>query len=336
MNSMPRRPSSSNSAPAGGAAPLGQFEERLLGELKTVVASQAIQEHPTQSPARPVRSPRLRGRRTAITALVLSAAVAAGVVVAATVSHPATSPAARYSLAADFLNHAAAAVRTQNAQAPKADQVFYFEQYQVLYFQPGSPLGKVVGPSNPSLQCLVMWEPSPLTDATGVYFGKDRCTRGVPSLPTGFRQVFSQATGHWYPAPDSLPKTPAALRADLTTAAGHGAVYWGLPSMPSDQLVFDLTSRLLEAPISGSLRAALYEMIAQLPGVSLVQNVTDAVGRHGTGILLHFQSAVHGPSTSMLIVAPGTYKFLGWTDISTTQVVHTADLSSGLVTLPRP
>lgn len=130
--------------------------------------------------------------------------------------------------------------------------------------------------------------------------------------------------------------TPAALRAALTTAAGHGGVYWGLPSMPSDQIVFELTSRLLEAPISGSLRAALYEMIAQLPGVSLVPNATDAAGRHGTGILLQFRSAGHGPSTSMLVVAPGTYEFLGWTDVSPTQVVHTADLSSGLVTLPRP
>jgi hypothetical protein len=77
-------------------------------------------------------------------------------------------------------------------------------------------------------------------------------------------------------------------------------------------------------------------MNAQLPGVSLVQNATDAAGRHGTGISLQFRSAGHGPSTSMIIVAAGTYKFLGWTSVSPTQVAHTADLSSGLITLPRP
>jgi hypothetical protein len=169
---------------------------------------------------------------------------------------------ARYSLAADFLNHAAAAARAQNASPPKADQVFYFKQIQVFYFtQPGMPFG----PTHPARECLVMWEPSPLTDATGVYFGKDQCTPGVPSLPTGFRQLFSQATGHWYPAPNSLPTTPATLRDALTVAAGNGDAHWGLPAMPSDQLIFTLASRLLEAPISGSLRAALYEMIAQLP-----------------------------------------------------------------------
>jgi len=324
MNNRPGH--SFSSTEPSGAGPLGQFEERLLGDLKTVVASRAVQERPEPDRARLVRSPRPRGRAAAVTALGLSAAVAAGVVAAA-VSHPAASPAPRYTLAADFLNRAAAAARAQNAPLPKAGQVFYFKQLQVFhlkYFPPGR-------------ECLVMWQPSPLTGRASVIFGKSGCPSGVPSLPAGYRQFFSSPSGPWYPALNSLPTAPAALRAALSAAAARGGDYWGLPRYSStEQIAFLLASRLLEGPVSGSLRAALYEVISQVPGVSLLQNVTDAAGRHGTGILLPIRSPRYGTLTITFIITPGTYRFLGWTQEAPGNVAHTADLGSGLVALPRP
>ena len=324
MNSMPRHSSSSGEPSDAGS--LGQFEERLLGELKTVVASRAVREHPLPGRARLVRSPRPRWRRPAITALSLSAAVAAGVV-ATTVSRPATSPAPGYTLAADFLNRAAAAARAQNAPLPTDGQVFYFKQVQVLHIK-GWWQGR---------QCLVMWQPSPLTGTASVYFGAGGCPSGVPPLPAGYRQFFfSKASGPWYPALNSLPTTPAALRTALAAAAARGGDYWGLPRYSAEQIAFLLVSRLLEGPVSGSLRAALYQVVAQAPGVSLVPNATDAAGRHGTGILLRIASAQFGSMTITFIITPGTYRFLGWTQVAPGEVGHIADLGSGLITLPRP
>lgn len=299
--------------------PLARFEERILAELKEAVARQ-----PGLPPAK-TRSPRPGRIVMAAAAVGVSAsAVAAGLVIA-TGTGPAGTRAVSYSLAADFLNRAAATARAQNAQLPKPGQVVYLKQFAVV---PG-PHGGIRG-------CQVAWFPSPLT-GLGVAVLDPVCGPGVPAVPPvlkGFRP--SPKAGYIYPALNTLPASPAALRAALYAAAARGGPAWGMPSSASaDQIVFSMISRLVQVPLSGSLRAALYEVIARIPGVMLVRNAADAVGRHGTGIVIKWDYPGYGTGTVEIIFAPRTYTVLGEDQIMPGQRVYSANLGSGLVTPPR-
>jgi hypothetical protein len=299
--------------------PLAHFEERLLAELQ-----QEVIGRPPGARQATSRSPRPR-RVMAAAAVGVSAAVAAGLTVA-TGTAPGGTPAVRYSLAADFLNRAAAAARAQNAPLPGPDQVSYTEQLVV------SP-----GPHGGIRECLVQWSPWPLTGLLGGV-GGGRCGPGVPAVPSALKEMrsASKPTYYLYPALNTLPTGPAALRAALYAAAARGGAAWGLPTVHSaDAIVASLIETLLGVPISGPLRAALYELLAQTPGVTLVPNAVDAAGRHGTGIVTNWDYPGYGRGTTETIFAPGTYAVLGGNDIMPGQRVYFATLGSGLVTLPR-
>jgi hypothetical protein len=266
--------------------PLARFEECILAELKEVVARQ-----PDLPPA---KTRRLRPRRIVTAAAIgVSACVVAGLAVA-TGTGPAGTRAPGYSLAADFLNRAAAAARAQNNQLPKPDQVAYQEELIV----------------SPGLAAMVMG---------------GRCGPGVPAVPSAKDLRSPPKLGYFYPPLNTLPTSPAALRAALYAAAARGGAAWSLPSsFSADQIVFSLISKLVQVPLSGSLRAALYEVIARLPGVTLVRNAVDAAGRHGTGIVIKWEFPGYGMGTVEIIFAPRTYTVLGTSNT----------VGSGLVTPP--
>jgi hypothetical protein len=296
--------------------PLAPFEERLLAELKDVVARQP------GTPSARARSPR-SGRIVMAAAVGLCAAVAAGLVIG-TGGSPAGTRAVSYSLAADFLNTAAAAARAQNDPLPKPDQAAYLEQLIV------SP-----GPHGGIRECMVTWSPSPLT-GLGVYFQDRECGTGVPAVPPGLKDIKPLPTsGYMYPALNTLPTSPAALRAALYAAAARGGAAWSMASSASpDQIVYWIISKLVQVPLSGPLRAALYEVMARIPGVTLIRNAADAAGRHGTGIVMRWHYLGYGMGTLEIIFAPRTYTVLGVDNIMPGQRVYFANLSSGLVTLP--
>jgi hypothetical protein len=300
--------------------PLTHFEERLLAELKLEVMGR-------QPAARPAKSRSPRPRRVMVAAAIgVSAAVAAGLTVATTAGAPAGTPSVRYSLAADFLNRAAAAARAQNAPLPRPDQVSYIEQLVV------SP-----GPHGGIRECMVLWSPSPLTGLAGGA-GGGKCGPGVPAVPTAaLKQMRSPSKPSYdYPALNTLPTSPAALRAALYAAAARGGAAWNLPTVHStDVIVSILIGNLLGVPLSGQLRASLYEVLAQMPGVTLVPNAVDAAGRHGTGVVMKWDYPGYGLGTAETIFAPGTYAVLGGDNIMPGQRVYFATLGSGLVTLPR-
>lgn len=297
--------------------PLAHFEERLLAELKEELAA--------RQPIGKPRSPRRR-RIMVGTAIGLSAAVAAGLLVA-TSTAPAGTPAAGrpgagYSLAADFLNRAAVAARAQNAPLPKPDQVTYSEQLTVA-----------PGPHGGIRECFVQWYRWPLAGLSGWVTG-GRCAPGVPPVPSAELKEL-RPFGHSYPALNTLPASPAALRAALYAAAARGGAFWGLPNVHSpDVIVAQLIERLLGAPLSGPLRGALYELLARMPGVTLVRNAVDAAGRHGTGIIMKWDWLGYGLGTIEVIFSPRTYTVLGSSNIMPGQRVYFATLSAELVTLP--
>jgi hypothetical protein len=295
--------------------PLAHFEERLLAELKAEV----VARQPVAHPAR-VRSP--RPRRIAIAAIGVSAAVAAGLVVV-TAGAPAGTPAVRYSLAADFLDHAAAAARAQDAPLPRPDQVSYSEQLTVSTDSRGT-----------FRQCEVDWFPSPLTGLDGGTVSK--CVPGVPAAPSVLKYLRSSGSpSHLYPALNTLPTSPVALRTALYAAAARGGAVWGLPTVHSANVIVSfMIESLMEQPLSGPLRASLYELLTRMPGLTLVRNAVDADGRHGTGILMKWDYLGYGPGTIETIFAPRTYAVLGGDEIMPGQRVDSAILSSGLATLP--
>jgi hypothetical protein len=298
--------------------PLAPFEERLLAELK--------QELTARPPAlRPVKTGLPRPRRVAVAAAAvgLGAAAAAGLTVA-TRTAPAGSSAPRYQLAADFLNRAAAAARAQNDPLPRPNQVSYVEQVIVT-----------PGPHGGTRECTVLWSPSPLTGLNGGVGGN--CGPGVPPMPSILEQLRSPLhPSYGYPALNTLPTSPAALRAALYAAAAKGGAAWGVPSVHStDVIVALMVGRLLNVPLSGQLRAGLYEVLAQMPGVTLVPNAVDPLGRHGTGIVMKWNFPGYGLGTTELIFAPGSYQVLGGGDVMPGQSVSAAIIGQGLVTLPK-
>jgi hypothetical protein len=296
--------------------PLARFEESILAELKEEVVAR-------QPDLLPAKTRRLRPRRIVTAAAIgVSACVVAGLAVA-TGTGPAGTRAPGYSLAADFLNRAAAAARAQNNQLPKPDQVAYQEELIV------SP-----GPHGGIRECLVNWYPSPLTGLAAMVMG-GRCGPGVPAVPSAKDLRSAPKPGYFYPPLNTLPTSPAALRAALYAAAARGGAAWSLPSsFSADQIVFSLISKLVQVPLSGSLRAALYEVIARLPGVTLVRNAVDAAGRHGTGIVIKWDFPGYGMGTVEIIFAPRTYTVLGTSNIMPGQRVYFATVGSGLVTPP--
>jgi hypothetical protein len=331
-----------------GGDRLGAFEERLLAELRIVLAEQAPALADPASPARQQRNghslspgrvglPRLRRRgAVTVTAVALSAALAAGFAVAGVTGAGPTTPApGRISLDA-FLGRAAAAARTQPTALPGPGQIFYVKVLD-------DTTGVLPGP--PTLSCQVNWDPVPSVGGTAGGNGTSIptrpapqfCASGVPAPPAGYPEPWFTDHGYpsfdhnGYPPPDTLPANPAALRAALYAAAGRPAPdgawnFWGValgpvPSRPSQtEIVFELVDRLLQAPISSPLRSALYEVTAQLPGVKLITNVADAAGRRGVQIALATKgeigdltgsNCVSGAGFHGFILDPVTYRYLG-------------------------
>ena len=319
-----------------GNATLGSFEERLLADLKIVVAQRASTDSAQRAgsarrgfdPASGRRSTRPAGPRrprrlplasaiAAAAGLAVAASATAIVLVASPAGRPARAHAPRLTLAA-FLGHAAAAARSGHTASLLPGQVFY----QLVHG------GVNVAGSGFHYECAVMWYRSPATGATGFPSLNQRCPADGRVRYPG---TIAAGPEHGYPDPGSLPTQPAALLTRLRADAGRGAAYWRTNSIDAGNaimagsglttrtaVVFTLIERLLQVPISARLRAALYEATAQIPGVDLARHVTDMAGRPGVGVVLSSGNVTvngrpdtRGPVTCEFILDPVSYRFLG-------------------------
>lgn len=136
----------------------------------------------------------------------------------------------------------------------------------------------------------------------------------------------------------TLPTGPSALRERLYSDAAHGRGQNADDKGPRDQLVFNRIGRLLRMPLPPELRAALFQTLATVPGVDVVHSERDALGRQGIALARSFGDP--GDTVRVeIILAPGTYRYLGMKAVQDTAtgvpMTHlTALLTTAAVTTP--
>jgi len=100
----------------------------------------------------------------------------------------------------------------------------------------------------------------------------------------------------------TLPTDPDPLESALRQVAGR---------QRDDQQVMDLAANLLtDANPPPALRAALFQVLANVPGIKLLGQVTDPIGRTGTGLLIPA-----GPANKELIFDESTSAVLATLDL---------------------
>lgn len=278
----------------------------VLARVQAVVDAAVERELPASAPedaptvTAPARHRLLRRRWIVSAALVAAAATCIAVLPA--VSFGGGKPAASAN-AATFLNDLA----DRTEAGPPVTAVGRMR---------GAPYWKTV-----SLQSG--GNPKPLTTTIYVSARDGSGRQYLGDSPQYLKITDAQRTMHWFVGRtaidlaglDRLPTDTARLRAMLTVRGGNNA------------LMFDEVTQLLESPASPKLRAALFRVLAQLPGVHLDGTRKDVKGRSGTQISMKMSGAVwHGFGESLL-VQPRTGTLLQH-DVympTNTRVPHTAD-----------
>lgn len=95
---------------------------------------------------------------------------------------------------------------------------------------------------------------------------------------------------------DGLPTDPVALRTRLLSDIVENS------RRPDDVLFTMVTDLLVESPASPELRAALWQVVSQVPDVRLVGDVTDTAGRPGVAVEQTVDYGSHGIETRRLVV----------------------------------
>ncbi len=329
---------SGRTTPSGSAPPpepLCGFEERLLADLKVAVAEQTAawtaDDAAAERPPRRVRRLRQAARpglwplrrlamAGAASAVVAAAVAAVAVALTGTPSttpgghpvgvHPATDAPAGHSAsswpntaAAGVLHNAALAALELPANAPRPGQFVYTKLEQ---FQPQTAGGTGVLATWLSVDGAQAGLTSGGTPATTGY--SPGCRNGWYYYPNdqGHHQRCSPAENAAY-FPD-MPASPQALRAWLQRHLGGGASY-------ASGLLTNVESMMTTDYLLPKQKAALYEVLAQTPGLTVVPRVTNVMGVAGIGIR---SDVADKGSIYTMIFNPRTYAPLGmnWTGVS--------------------
>lgn len=133
---------------------------------------------------------------------------------------------------------------------------------------------------------------------------------GSPPLPKADQTLSEQFGKHQLSYLDfsGLPTDSKRLRRLIEARKVHGI---GGPRGEAETFVL-IGDMLRESYLSPALRAALYRVVAELPGVKLVGEVRDPVGRMGTGVA--YTDRKRG-TRHELIFNPGTSALLGEREI---------------------
>jgi hypothetical protein len=289
------------------ATELTEFERRLLTGLVAVVAADHEQ----------VATPAVRGRRRAGRAgsawwtLRFAAAVVAVVAVVATVQVVDVGPSAvrdragggAPANAAELGALAAKAVRDVPGPYPKPGQWVYIRT--LVAHDAGSRVeqedGSVRVVPFPALapRAVEWWSkagkpgegPSSVTNREG------NALVGPPMIQ-----------GVSYPDLPSLPTDPDRLLKALYDYQRKHYGVGGAESWPATfRMIAEMLGNLLVPP---DLQAALFQAMARIPGVTVVQDTVDAAGRRGMALAL-----VDDQVRFEVILEKGTYRYLGLASI---------------------
>src|SRR5665213_1865872 len=268
------------------------FEERLLDELLAVQASVNGDRRATRSHG--------RSRRIILVAAV--AAVAMGVVVFQTLPGSVGTPTS--ASASPFLRQAARAVlaaptfNEQSAAVPQANQYVYSETED-----PNGTLTQIWLSADGSLPGLQRWR-------SGIK-GEVPASGAIPYPACTVAQ--GESTGCFPQSgyfPD-MPTNPNALQSYLnqiglidTAAAGSSAS--STPGWMDDDLAKGIMYLMATSYLLPAQQSALFELMAQTPGFTIVPNMADAIGRVGVGVEWNFQG-----DSGAVIFNPATYALLG-------------------------
>jgi len=236
---------------------------------------------------------RARGTRTLVAAGVLTVAVGlavALVVIPSADRGPARPGQAKIRLtAAQFLGKAAAALLMQRPRALPGPNQFVYTETETSSGQLSqtwlSTDGKQAGLSgNVSIPT---------------------CAQQRPPPPTPVRHCTAAMTAGYLP---DLPAQPGPLRRYLTSI---GVITPGPPPVNTPNWAANDTGKAVDYLMATTYllpaqQAALFQLLAQTPGFTIIPAVRDATGRPGVAIQWTYQGG-----TAEIILDPATYAYLG-------------------------
>jgi hypothetical protein len=133
-----------------------------------------------------------------------------------------------------------------------------------------------------------------------------------PGQPARIRPAVG--LGRWFPDPSAVPTDPDGLLAAVYRLVEDPAC---APIPVGDTVqdrAFMLIDGMLQAVQPPEVRAALYQALAKIPGVTVAQGATDAAGRQGVAFVR--AAAIEGPGSSAwlrleLILDRDSHTYLG-------------------------
>jgi hypothetical protein len=119
---------------------------------------------------------------------------------------------------------------------------------------------------------------------------------------------------HWFPNPAAVPTDPDGLLAAVYQLVEDPACAPILVGDTVQDRAFMLIDGMLQTVQPAEVRAALYQALAKIPGVTTVQGAADAAGRRGVAFVR--AAAIEGPGSSgwlrlEIILDPDTHRYLG-------------------------
>jgi hypothetical protein len=266
-------------------------------ESRIDAAWQSLRENLTAPERRRVP----RSARLAIAASVLSAVVVAVVVFQAPTS-PNTAPSA--ASAAPFLRRAAHAILTvptfveQSGVIPQANQYVYSETED-----PSGTLYQLWLSTNGNLPALHRYLASDGQVIAPGVISNAPCT--VAQSESEPEQLACVPEAGYLP---DLPTEPTALLAYLNQIGevDTNSPDANEPGWVDNDLASGIANLMQTCYLLPAQESALFSLMAQTPGFTIVPNMADAIGRVGVGVEWNFEG-----DSGALIFDPTTYALLG-------------------------
>lgn len=333
MNPLDELLSSTGRVPGITPDALGNARAALDAAIAGASAQQDASMRPSRRDSRKLASRRLGGLRgtTIIGVAAAAAAAAAAIVLPLPASHPGTHPLAdssakapvkakpsktaaaaavpvtvppvTYSFSAATTDATAAHVLDQAAQAAGAQPADgwpntpYWHTVQqwtcggkvytgnTWIDRAGNGVGQIAGPPSSDPSCAIAGGGAPYSIFSG----------GNSGVSIGEKQ-------YTWSELDALPTDPAKLwpivRADEQLPFSSDPA---LPKSGQSDLFQSIWNLLTSGPVSPALRKALYEVSAEIPGVTVTGKYTDSLGRTGTALHIGLWTMVTDTSNGQVL-----------------------------------